>query len=152
MDDLGTSLKNLSIDIGKHAEIDIMNFHCTGDMINITFGECKVLQSLQHTSENQLKKKVKASLDQAERDLYLFLKINPDLNQEDLERINVITLSILPATLSRNFNICQDCSKSVIFREDLNSDYEDIDSIADLLHSDISKTNKPGNAATLLKK
>ena len=71
------------------------------------------------------KKKVKASLDQAERDLYLFLKINPDLNQEDLERINVITLSILPATLSRNFNICQDCSKSVIFREDLNPDHED---------------------------
>jgi hypothetical protein len=154
MDDLGQPLKKLSksMDIGKHAEIDIMNLYCNGDTVNVAFGECKVLQSLQKTSPDQLKKKVKASLDQAERDLSLFLKINPDLSQEDLERINLITLSILPATISDSFNICKDCSNSVVFREDLNPDYKDFDSIADLLHADLSKTSKPGKAAILSQK
>ena len=154
MDDLGQPLKKLSksMDIGKHAEIDIMNLYCNGDTVNVAFGECKVLQSLQKTSPDQLKKKVKASLDQTERDLCLFLKINPDLSQEDLERINLITLSILPATISDNFNICKDCSNSVVFREDLNTDYEDFDSIADLLHADILKSSKPGKAVMLSQK
>ena len=154
MDDLGQPLKKLSksMDIGKHAEIDIMNLYCNGDTVTVAFGECKVLQSLQKTSPDQFKKKVKSSLHQAERDLCLFLKINPDLSQEDLERINLITLSILPATISDNFNICKDCSNSVVFREDLNTDYEDFDSIADLLHADILKSSKPGKAAMLSQK
>ena len=139
MADLKEHLKRLSIDIEKDAEIDITNFYCNGDTVNIVFGECKVLQSLQKTSLDQIKKKVKASLDQCERDLSLFLKINPDLSMEDFDKINIITLSILPVTISKSFNICENCHKSVVFREDLNSDYEDFESIADILHSDLSK-------------
>ena len=154
MDDLGQPLKKLSksMDIGKNAEIDIMNLYCNGDTVNVVFGECKVLQSLQKTNSDQLKKKVKDSLDQAERDLRLFLKINPDLSQKELESINLITLSILPATISDKFKICKDCSNSVVFREDLNPNYEDFDSIADLLHADISKTFEPGKTVTLSQK
>ena len=139
MADLREPLKRLSIDIEKDAEIDVTNFYCNGDIVNIVFGECKVLQSLQKTSLDQIKKKVKASLDQCERDLSLFLKINPDLSMEDFEKINIITLSILPVTISKSFNICENCHKSVVFREDLNSDYKDFESIADILHSDLSK-------------
>ena len=62
MADLREPLKRLSIDIEKDAEIDITNFYCNGDTVNIVFGECKVLQSLQKTSLDQIKKKVKASL------------------------------------------------------------------------------------------
>ena len=132
-------LKRLSIDFKEDAEIDITNFYCNGDTVNIVFGECKVLQSLQKTSLDQIKKKVKASLDQCERDLSLFLKMNPDLSMEDFDKINIITLSILPVTISKSFNICEKCHNSVVFREDLNSDYEDFESIADILHSDLSK-------------
>ena len=60
--------------------------------------------------------------------------------------------SILPATISEQFDICLDCKNSIIFREDLNPDLEDFDSIADLLHSDISQVCKPEKKTTLSKK
>ena len=88
-------IKNLGqplIDIKNHAEIDIMNMYCNGNNITIIFGECKVLQSLKSTTPEQLKKKVKDSLDQAERDMSLFFAINPDLTTENLEKIKFITL------------------------------------------------------------
>ena len=55
MDDLGQPLKKLSksMDIGKHAEIDIMNLYCNGDTVNVAFGECKVLQSLQNSADER---------------------------------------------------------------------------------------------------
>ena len=91
MKNLAQPLKRLSIDYKYDAEIDIFNVFCSGDTVNVIFGECKVLQSLKRTTSEQLKKKVRDSLDQAERDMYLFLAMNPDLTMDDFERINFIT-------------------------------------------------------------
>ena len=89
-------IKNLGqplIDLKNHAEIDIMNIYCSGNNVIVIFGECKVLQSFKSTTSEQLKKKVKDSLDQAERDMSLFFAINPDLTAEDLDKINFINLA-----------------------------------------------------------
>ena len=56
-----------------------------------------------------------------------------------MNKMNFKTLSILPATISNTFNdICTNCQNSIIFREDLNPEYKDMDSAADVLQSDIS--------------
>ena len=39
---LGKQFKELNIDIGKEAEIDLITVFCNGDAINLIFGECKV--------------------------------------------------------------------------------------------------------------
>ena len=131
---LGKLLKKLNINFGKDAEIDIINIFSQEDEINLVFGECKVIQTLENTSLDKFIRKVKASLDQAKRDVDLFLTLFPDLTEEDLEKINFITLSILPTTLSQQFDICPNCSKSIVFRDDLNPDYKHFESVAELLY------------------
>ena len=67
------------------------------------------------------------------------------MTSEDFNRINFITLSILPATLSNHLDICSDCHKSIVFREDLNPDWENFDSLAELLNTDMTQHFTPDN-------
>ena len=97
-------------------------------------------------------KKVKESLSQALKDVGLFLTIFPDLTLEDLTKINFITMSILPATLSKSLQICCDCHKLIIFREDLNPDFLEFNSLAKLLNADMTSTSTGENKISLKKK
>jgi hypothetical protein len=97
--------------------------------------------------------KVKESLGQTLRDLEYFLKIFPDLSAEDMNNINFLTLSILPATLSESLEICSSCRNYIAFREDLNADSQKLDSLADTLNSDlVLQTSKPKSRDSLKKK
>ena len=80
LDDLGVSLKNLGINIGKDAEIDIMTIFCNGKSVNAVFGDCKVIQIFEASPE-LVKRKVIDSLNQALKGLRLFLTINQDLSE-----------------------------------------------------------------------
>ena len=39
--------------------------------------------------------------------------------------------------------ICSSCRNYIVFREDLNPDYENLDSLAETLNSDVTQTSKP---------
>ena len=69
---LGQLLNQLGIDMKNEAEIDVMIFNANGDIVNVTFGECKVIQALKNASKERIVKKVSDSLDQAIRDLKAF--------------------------------------------------------------------------------
>ena len=97
-------------------------------------------------------KKVKESLGQALKDVGLFLTIFPDLTLEDLTKINLITMSILPATLSKSLPICCKCHKLIIFREDLNPDYLEFNSLAKLLNADMTSPSTGKNKISLMTK
>ena len=89
-----------------------------------------------------VKEKVQASLEQAKRHLKLFLAINPDLTDEELKALNFMTLSIFPATLSRQIPICSNCQQFIIFRDDLNPNYIEFGSLAKNLQQDMMYTVK----------
>jgi hypothetical protein len=91
-------------------------------------------------------------LGQALKDVDLFLTMFPDLLLEDLTKINFIIMSVLPATLSKSLPICSNCHKSVIFREDLNPDFEEFDSVAKLLNADMTLTTTGENKKSLKQK
>ena len=97
-------------------------------------------------------KKVKESLGQALKDVGLFLTMFPDLTLEDLTKIKFITMSILPTTLSKSLPICSNCHKSVIFREDLNPDFSEFDSLAKLLNADMTLPTNTGENKISLKR
>ena len=97
-------------------------------------------------------KKIKESLGQALRDVDLFLTMFPDLSLEDLNKINFITMSTLPATLSKSLPICSNCHKSIIFREDLNPDFLEFDSLAALLNADMTAITTGKNKISLKRK
>ena len=97
-------------------------------------------------------KKVKESLSQALKDVGLFLTIFPDLTLEDLTKINFITMSILPATLSKSLPICCNCRKSIIFREDLNPGFLEFNSLAKLLNADMTSPTTGKDKISLMKK
>ncbi len=101
-----------------------------------------MIQDLENTGHEKIKMKVKESLGQTLRDLKYFLKIFPDLSAEDRNNINFLTLSILPATLSESLEICSNCRNYIAFREDLNPDSQTLDSLAETLNSDLTKTSK----------
>ena len=111
-----------------------------------------MIQGLENTSHEKIKMKVKESLGQTLRDLEDFMKIFPDLSAEDINNINFLTLSILPATLSESLEICSSCRNYIIFREDLNPDSKKLDSLAETLNSDLTQTSKPKVKDTLKKK
>ena len=70
---LGQLLNQLGIDMKNEAEIDVMIFSTNGDKLNIVFGECKVIQALTNAPKERIVKKISDSLDQAVRDLKVFL-------------------------------------------------------------------------------
>ena len=60
---------------------------------------------------------------------YKFIYLDLDYQNKNLvfnsaptngAKINFITMSILPATLSKSLPICSNCHKSIVFREDIN--------------------------------
>ena len=98
-------------------------------------------------------KKVNESLKQTERDLEMFFTIFPDLTTDDLNRINFITLSILPATLATKLNICDSCYQLILFREDLNPEFKECGSLCKNLMEDLShQASKFGNESSLHRK
>ena len=102
------------------------------------------------TKENVLKK-IKESLGQTLRDLKLFVRIFPQI---DLSKLKFTTLSILPATVSKELEICSECSSMVLFREDINPNCEDFDSLAKMLNSDMTQTvdSSEANMTALVQK
>ena len=100
-----------------------------------------MIQGLENTSHEKIKMKVKESLGQTRRDLEYFLKIFPDLSAEDINNINFLALSILPATLSESLEICSNCRNYIAFREDLNPDCQKLDSLAETINSDLSNSD-----------
>ena len=135
---LGQLLNQLGIDMKNEAEIDVMIFNANGDIVNVTFGECKVIQALKNAPKERIVKKISDSLDQAVRDLKVFLTLFPDLNNKDLNKINFNVISILPTTLSQQLDICLSCSQMIVFRNDMISDPKDIKSVAELLGTDMT--------------
>ena len=73
----------------------------------------------------------------------------PDITVENLKKMKFTTLSILPATLSQHLTMCADCRELVVFREDLNLHYGQFDSLAELLHADMTHKNMPENETSL---
>ena len=94
-------------------------------------------------SKEKVLKKIKESLKQALRDLNVFLRIFPQI---DLDKLNFITLSILPATASKELEICPECSSMIVFREDLTQDCKKFESLAKMLNSDMTQTFDSSNA------
>ena len=101
-----------------------------------------MLQDFKTITKEKVLIKIKASLGQTLRDLKLFIKIFPQI---DLSKINFTTLSILPVTVSKKLEICSECSSMVLFREDITHNYEQFDSLAKMLNSDLTQTFKPSN-------
>ena len=148
---LGQLLKQLGIDIKNEAEIDVMIFNTNGDKINIIFGECKVIQALTNAPKERIVKKISDSLDQAVRDLKVFLTLFPDLTNKDLDNINFNIISILPTTMSQQLlDICSSCSQMVVFRNDMISDPKDIKSVAELLETDMTMPSSELEKKTIL--
>ena len=63
---------------------------------------------MQNASPENVLQKVKESLKQTARDVEVFLKLFPDFTVEDLDKVNFITLSVLPAT-TQSTDICNEC-------------------------------------------
>jgi hypothetical protein len=101
-----------------------------------------VLQDFKTDTKEKVLKKIKESLGQTLRDLKLFIKIFPQI---DLSKLNFTTLSILPVTVSKNLEICSECSSMILFREDITHNCEQFDSLAKMLNSDLTQTFKPSN-------
>ena len=87
---------------------------------------------MQNASAESIMKKVKESLKQTARDVEVFLKLFPDFTVEDLDKVNIITLSVLPAT-TQSTEICNECQKHIVFRNDLNPNCNPHDSLVELL-------------------
>ena len=56
------------------------------------------------------------------------------------------TLSVLPATVSKELEICSECSTMIVFREDITPNCEQFDSLAKMLNSDMTQTFQSSNA------
>ena len=91
-------------------------------------------------------KKVKESLAQALIRLKLFFTIFPHVTSEYFKRLKFTTLSVLPATLSKNLEICSECSSMIVFREDITPKCLQFDSLAKRLNSDMTQTFQSSNA------
>ena len=91
-------------------------------------------------------KKVKESLAQTLIRLKLFFTIFPHVTSEYFKRLNFTTLSVLPATLSKNLEICSECSSMIVFREDITPKCLQFDSLAKRLNSDMTQTFQSSNA------
>ena len=102
------------------------------------------------SSENALQK-VNQSLKQTAWDVEVFLELFPDLTEEDLDKINFITLSVLPATTTST-DICSECQKHIVFRDDLNPNCRAHDSLVELLYNDMTQANKQGSKESLKEK
>ena len=111
-----------------------------------------MIQDLGDNGADKVMKKVKESLGQTLRDLSVFLQIFPQLTQDDLNRLDFITLSILPATLSDGFDVCSACNKVVVFRNDLNPNFRTFQSLAKSLHADMTQSLKSTNKRCLRQK
>ena len=95
--------------------------------------------------KEKVKKKVKASLAQTLRRLKVFLRIFSHLTLEEFKKIKFTTLSVLPATLSKELEICSECSLMIVFREDIIPYCEQFGSLAKRLNSDMTQTFQPSN-------
>ena len=90
-------------------------------------------------------KKVKESLAQTLIRLKLFFTIFPHVTSEYFKRLKFTTLSVLPATLSKNLEICSECSSMVVFREDITPKCLQFDSLVKKLNSDMTQTFQSSN-------
>ena len=106
---------------------------------------------MQNASAESIMKKVKESLKQTARDVEVFLKLFPDFTVEDLDKVNFITLSVLPAT-NQSTEICNECQKHIVFRNDLNPNCNPHDSLVELLYNDMTQQNKQDNNESLKEK
>ena len=106
---------------------------------------------MQNASAEKIMKKVQESLKQTAQDVEVFLKLFPDLTEEDLDKMNFITLSVLPAT-TKSTEICNECQKHVVFRDDLNPKCSQYDSLVELFYNDMTQTNKQGSKKILKEK
>ena len=106
---------------------------------------------MQNASTESVLKKVKESLEQTARDVEVFFKLFPDFTEEDLDKINFITLSLLPATTQLK-EICNECQKNIVFRDDLNPNCSQYDSLAELLCNDMTQSNKQDSKEILKEK
>ena len=104
--------------------------------------------------KEKIKKKVKASLAQTLKNIEVFLRIFPHLTIEEFEKIKFTTLSILPATSSKELEICSKCSLMIVFREDIIPNCEQFGSLAKRLNSDMTKAFQTSNTnvASLMQK
>ena len=93
-------------------------------------------------SKEKVLKKVKESLGQTLRDLNLFLRIFPQI---DINKLNFTTLSILPATISKELEICPECRRMIVFRENLTSNCEQFDSLAKMMSTDMTQKFESSN-------
>ena len=93
-------------------------------------------------SKEKVLKKVKESLGQTLRDLNLFLRIFPQI---DINKLNFTTLSILPATISKELEICPECSRMIVFRENLTPNCEQFDSLAKMMNTDMTQKFESSN-------
>ena len=120
--------------------MDLVDCYTNGDKVVILFGQVKVLMNTKNPCSFQIKlqEKVKYSLLQTRRDIQGFLLINPDLTIADLNRMKFKTLSFLPTTENKH-GICTNCSRYIIFREDINYDLSGCDSLANQLQEDIKQ-------------
>ena len=100
-------------------------------------------------AKEKVLEKVKESLGQTLRDLRIFVKIFPQI---DLDKFNFTTLSILPAIVSKELEICSECRSMIVFREDMTPDCEHFDSLAKMLNSDMTQTFKSSNSLKPLAK
>ena len=100
-------------------------------------------QDFKTDTKEKVLKKIKESLEQTLRDLKLFIGIFPQI---DLSKLNFTTLSILPATVSKELEICSECSSMIIFPEDITPNCEQFDSLAKMLNSDMTQTFDSSNA------
>ena len=105
-------------------------------------------QDFKTDTKEKVLKKIKESLGQTQRDLKLFIRIFPQL---DLNKLNFTTLSILPATVSKELKICSECRSMIVFREDIASNCEQFDSLAKMLNSDMTQTSN-ANVTALAQK
>ena len=87
---------------------------------------------MQNASAETVMKKVTESLKQTARDVEVFLKLFPDFTEEDLDKMNFVTVSLLPATTQLK-EICNECQKHIVFRDDLNPNCSQYDSLVELL-------------------
>ena len=96
--------------------------------------------------KEKVMKKVKESLAQTLIRLKLFFTIFPHLTSEDLKRLKFTTLSVLPATVSKELEICSECSSMIVFREDITPNCKQFDLLAKRLNSDMTQTFQSSNA------
>ena len=106
----------------------------------------QVIQDVRVNGKEKVLKKVKESLAQTSIRLKLFFTIFPHLTSEDFKRIKFTTLSVLPATVSKELEICSECRSMIVFREDITPNCEQFDSLAKMLNSDMTQTFKFSNA------